>query len=257
MPKNAVEHICHVHILVNTINRDGDDMYFLVKKKGLYISDIQGTPSQRKEVGKWNVEVLSEKRATIFHLFTSWFASGKAFQYFQRKNLQLCKSGKKTSAKPYIVRLPYKRPQAWWRGHDCVRGPGHQSLLQVKANAESNKSSGRRIRWRCNYQWLGDYQGFRLILEHGSCPGPLESMKKDLFEKAVENPPMQTSWSLWMRRRLPGTMNWPSTVTWKFTRRIYAPTSATTRNNSLHPLEDRLIPLIFFERGERTQDQDI
>ena len=27
-----------------------------------------------------------------------------------------------------------------------------------------------------------------LILEYGSRPGPLESMKKDLFEKAVENP---------------------------------------------------------------------
>ena len=187
MPKNAVEHVCHIHILVNTINRDGDDLYFLVKKKGLYISDIQGTPSQRKEVGKWNVEVLSEKSATIFHLCTSWFASGKAFQNFQRKNAEVRESGKKTSAKPYIVRLPYKRPQAWWRGHDCIQGRGHQSLLQVKVNSESNKSSGRRIRWRCNYQSLGDYQVFRLILEHGSRPGPLESMKKDLFEKAVEH----------------------------------------------------------------------
>ena len=55
-------------------------------------------------------------------------------------------------------------------------------------NSESNKSSGGRIRWRCNYQSLGDYQVFRLILEHGSRPGPLESMKKDLFEKAVEHP---------------------------------------------------------------------
>ena len=100
MPKNAVEHICRVHILMNKINRDGDDMYFPVKKKGLYISDIRGT---WKEDDKWNVEVLSEKCVTIFHLCTSWFASGKAFQNFQRKNLQLCKSGKKTSAKPYIV----------------------------------------------------------------------------------------------------------------------------------------------------------
>ena len=153
MPKNAVEHVCHIHILVNTINTDGDDMYFLVKKKGLYISDIQGTPSQRKEVGKWNVEVLSEKRATIFHLCTSWFASGKAFQNFQQKNLQLHESGKKTSAKPYIVRLPYKR-QMWLRGHNSIRGRGHQSLLQVKANSESNISSGRSVRWRCNYQRL-------------------------------------------------------------------------------------------------------
>ena len=113
MSKNAVEHVRRVHIVVNTINRDSDDRYFLVKKKGLYISDIRGTPSQWKEVDKWNVEVLSEKRAIIFHLCTSWFATGKAFQNFQRKNLQLCKSGKKTPAKPYIVLLPYKRPQAW------------------------------------------------------------------------------------------------------------------------------------------------
>ena len=105
MPKNAVEHVCHVHIVVNTINRDGDDMYFLVKKKGLYISDIRGTPSFNGKKLKWNVEVLSEKCATNFHLCTPWFASGKAFQNFQRKNLQLCKSGKKTSAKPYIARL--------------------------------------------------------------------------------------------------------------------------------------------------------
>ena len=44
-PKNAVEHVCNVHILITTINRDGDDIYFLVKKKGLYISDIRGTLS--------------------------------------------------------------------------------------------------------------------------------------------------------------------------------------------------------------------
>ena len=42
MPKNAVEHVCHVHILMNTINRDGDDIYFLAKKKGLCISGIRG-----------------------------------------------------------------------------------------------------------------------------------------------------------------------------------------------------------------------
>ena len=45
MAKNAVEHVCNVHILITTINRDGDDIYFLVKKKGLYISDIRGTLS--------------------------------------------------------------------------------------------------------------------------------------------------------------------------------------------------------------------
>ena len=45
MPKNAVEHVYHVHIMINTISRDSDDIYFLVKKKGLYISDIRGTLS--------------------------------------------------------------------------------------------------------------------------------------------------------------------------------------------------------------------
>ena len=45
MPKNAVEHVYHVHIMINTISRNSDDIYFLVKKKGLYISDIQGTLS--------------------------------------------------------------------------------------------------------------------------------------------------------------------------------------------------------------------
>ena len=95
MPKDTVEHVCHVQILLNTINADGDDMYFLVKKKGLYISDIQGTPSQRKEVDKCNVEVLSEKCASIFHLCTPWFASGKAFQNFQWKNFNSAKVARK------------------------------------------------------------------------------------------------------------------------------------------------------------------
>lgn len=45
MPKNAVEHVYHVQIMINTISGDSDDIYFLVKKKGLYISDIQGTLS--------------------------------------------------------------------------------------------------------------------------------------------------------------------------------------------------------------------
>ena len=189
MPKNAVEHVYHVHIMINTISRDSDDIYFLVKKKGLYISDIRGTLSFN---GKKLTSGMLKSYLKSVRLFSTSvhhdFASGKASQNFQRKNAQVRESGKKTSAKPYIVRLPYKRPQAWWRGHDCIRGRGHQSLLQVKVNSESNKSSGGRIRWRCNYQSLGDYQVFRLILEHGSRPGPLESMKKDLFEKAVEHP---------------------------------------------------------------------
>ena len=37
MPKNAVEHVCHVHIVVNTFNRDGGDTYFLVKNKVIYL----------------------------------------------------------------------------------------------------------------------------------------------------------------------------------------------------------------------------
>ena len=45
MPKNTVEHVYHVHIMINTISSDSDDIYFLVKKKGLYISDIRGTLS--------------------------------------------------------------------------------------------------------------------------------------------------------------------------------------------------------------------
>ena len=123
------------------------------KERVIYLRHTRNPTFQQKEVDKWNVEVLSEKRPTIFHLCTSWFASGKASQNFQRKNSQVRKSGKKTSAKPYIVRLPYKR-QTWWRGHNCIRGRGHQSLLQVKANSESNISSGRSVRWRCNYQRL-------------------------------------------------------------------------------------------------------
>lgn len=35
MPKNAVEHVYDVQIMINTISRDSDDIYFLVKKKGL------------------------------------------------------------------------------------------------------------------------------------------------------------------------------------------------------------------------------
>ena len=112
MPKNVVEHVYHVHILINTINRDGDDVLSGKKERVIYLRHSRNPIFQRKEVDKWNVEVLSEKSATIFHLCTSWFASGKASQNFQPKNSQVRKSGKKTSAKPYIVRLPYKR-QAW------------------------------------------------------------------------------------------------------------------------------------------------
>ena len=113
MPKNAVEHVCHVHILINTINRDGDDIYFLVKKKGLYISDIQGTLSFN---GKKLTSGMLKSYLKSVRLFSTFvhhgFASGKASQNFQRKNAQVRESGKKTSAKPYIVRLPYKR-QVW------------------------------------------------------------------------------------------------------------------------------------------------
>ena len=128
------------------------------KERVIYLRHSRNPIFQWKEVDKWNVEVLSKKRATIFHLCTSWLANGKASQNFQQKNLHIRKSGKKTSAKPYIVRLPYK-PQACWRGHNCIRGRGHQSLLQVRANSESNKSSGRSVRWRCSYQRLKIHVG--------------------------------------------------------------------------------------------------
>ena len=130
------------------------------KERVIYLRHSRNPIFQRKEVDKWNVEVLSEKRPTIFQLCTSWFASGKASQNFQRKNAQVRESGKKTSAKPYIVRLPYKR-QVWWRGHNSIRGRGHQSLLQVKANSESNISSGRSVWWRCKLSatWNSHWRG--------------------------------------------------------------------------------------------------
>ena len=165
MPKNAVEHVCHVHILMNTFNRDGDDIYFLAKRKGLCISGIRGTLSfNGKKLTSGMFKSYLKSVRLFFTFCTSWFASGKASQNFQRKNAQVRESGKKTSAKPYIVRLPYKR-QVWWRGHHSIRGWGHQSLLQVKANSESNISSGRSVWWRCklsatwNSRWRGTTKG--------------------------------------------------------------------------------------------------
>ena len=88
MPKNAVEHVCRVHILINKINRDGDDMYFPVKKKGLYISDIRGT---WKEDDKWNVEVLSEKCG----LFSTFVHHGLLVEkHFRISNGKICNSAK-------------------------------------------------------------------------------------------------------------------------------------------------------------------
>ena len=87
MPKNAVEHVCHGHILMNTINRDGDDIYFVAKKKGLCISGIRGTLSFNRK--KLTTGMLKSylKSVRLFSTFcTSWFASGKASQNLQRKN---------------------------------------------------------------------------------------------------------------------------------------------------------------------------
>ena len=92
MPKNAVEHVCHVHIVVNTINRDGDDMYFLVKKKGLYISDIRGTPSVN---GKKLTSGMLKSYLKSVQLISTFVHHGLLVEkHFRISNAKICSSPK-------------------------------------------------------------------------------------------------------------------------------------------------------------------
>ena len=89
-------------------------------------------------------------------------------------------------------------------------------------------------------------------------------MKKHLFEKTVENP-TNADFMVIVDEEKTSRHYGLAEISLDQTKYSYMKiykenirsTSATTRNNSLHLLEDRLIPLIFFERGERSQDQDI
>ena len=92
MPKNAVEHVCHVHIVVNTINRDGDDMYFLVKKKGLYISDIRGTPSSNGK--KLTSEMLKSYLKSVQLISTFVHHDLLVEKHFRISNAKICNSAK-------------------------------------------------------------------------------------------------------------------------------------------------------------------
>ena len=90
--KNAVEHVYHVHILINTINRDGDDMYFLVKKKGLYISDIRGTLSFN---GKKLTSGILKSDLKSVRLFSTFVHHGLLLEKHLRiSNEKICKFAK-------------------------------------------------------------------------------------------------------------------------------------------------------------------
>ena len=92
MPKNAVEHVYHVHILINTINSDGDDMYFLVKKKGLYISDIRGTPSFN---GKKLTSGMLKSYLKSVQLISTFVHHGLLVEkHFRISNAKICNSAK-------------------------------------------------------------------------------------------------------------------------------------------------------------------
>ena len=74
--KNAVEHVRRVHIMLNIIDSNGDDLHCLVKKeRDKYLRQIRGATSPGKEVVGWNVEVLSGKHETLFHLCPSRYDS--------------------------------------------------------------------------------------------------------------------------------------------------------------------------------------
>ena len=92
MRKNAVEHVCHVHILINIINRDGDDMYFLVKKKGLYISDIRGALSFN---GKKLTSGILKSFLKSVRLFSTFVHHGLLVEKHLRISKEkICKSAK-------------------------------------------------------------------------------------------------------------------------------------------------------------------
>ena len=92
MPKNAVEHVCHVHILMNTFNRDGDDIYFLAKKKGLCISGIRGTLSFN---GKKLTSGMLKSYLKSVRLFSTFVHHGLLVEKHLRiSNEKLCKSAK-------------------------------------------------------------------------------------------------------------------------------------------------------------------
>ena len=81
-------------------------------------------------------------------------------------------------------------------------------------------------------------------------------MKKHLFEKTVENP-TNADFMVIVDEEKTSRHYGLAEISLDQTKYSYMKiykenirsTSATTRNNSLHLLEDRLIPLIFFERG--------
>ena len=92
MPKNAVEHVCHVHILINTINSDGDDRYFLVKKKGLHISEIRGTPSFN---GKKLTSGMLKSYLKSVQLISTFVPHGLLVQkHFRISHAKICNSAK-------------------------------------------------------------------------------------------------------------------------------------------------------------------
>ena len=92
MPKNAVEHVCHVHILMNTINRDGDDIYFLAKKIGLCISGIRGTLSFNRK--KLTSGMLKSYLKTV-RLFSTFVHHGLLVE----KHLRISNEKMRKSAK--------------------------------------------------------------------------------------------------------------------------------------------------------------
>lgn len=195
--KNAVEHVRHVHIMLNIIDSNGDDLDCLVKKKGIYISDKFVDP--HLEGKKLSGGTLKSYLESV-RLFSNFVQHGlvveqpfKVSKKMRGKFERLPKwldNFKKTIHRSTTTETTTRIVEEAMTAltdedinvfYDCQRTRRAITIL-------GEASGGDVVIGDLEFTLVRDYLICRLIIENGSRPGPFENMRVDRFENAVQNP---------------------------------------------------------------------
>ena len=194
--KNAVEHVRRVHIMLNIIDSNGDDLHCLVKKKGINISDKFVEPHlQGKKLsgGTLKCYLESMKLFSIFvHHDTIVEKPLKVFKKMREKFDSLPKwleNFRKTIHRSTTTETTTRMVQEAMTALDdedislfynCERTRRAITIL-------GEASGGDAIISDLDFTLVRDYLICRLIIKNGSRPGPCENMKVARFKSAVQN----------------------------------------------------------------------
>ena len=185
-------HVRRVHIVMDTLDKNGDDIKCLAWKKGMQVWDKFCAPNLKNKTKTGNTIKTYLKSLEIFSLFNEKgdFYDCSILSEMEKAFLSQLQSRMATYRKSVHRRTA---------GEKCTREVEEsfnamttedlksikESGLKQKAVKLLGKSLEHHVLSRTEFTLVRDFLLVTMLYENGSRPGPLETAKVSRFEKAI------------------------------------------------------------------------